>query len=972
MEKLLTVTEAAIRLGITKELLFAYVRNAPKKHLGEDRKLKSVIKDGQNLFLESDLDEFDNYLREPWSKPGERRPPIPNYIQEYLKVEIGGKCPITDKGYPLDNAHITPYSESLNHHHHNLIRIAKDEHTKADNGVIPRQILDETKRNLVEILRNKLRLESSYNLSFTPPNPHPLFIGRTQKLLELISLMEVERVIVVQGLGGIGKTQLLLNALDNVRYHSPVVWIDVETVGSFDDFLFVLNNAVSSYVKNEGLTLFDGLREIRVTIILDSLEKLLISDRDKTEDFLQHLLLQTNQTQIIITSQIDLSIFDYPKEVIHLEGLDMAEGVMLIEEMVENQIIISNEHLSKLMGFCNGHPLAIKIVSSLIKFHKASESVIELLHKTENVKIPTRKEQNKSTALNNCLLTAYNCLSVEQEEIIQFIKFFPGGMKLKWAEAKFEQDSFSQNIAVLRQFFFIETKVDRLDFERLYIPNPIRPFLAEKALLKNDNEDRQMKKEAIMHIMMEAAVVDLYYIESGIHGDPSYGIARIEDEFINLLDAFTYSEKNATHYALIGDEQKEEYLNIVANIARALGKFCFTRGYFDYGIMFSNAGIKANLQLKNIEEVATQYMYLGQIQCRQFDYESFSITVKELINLAISTDNVYAKIFSKWAEASLEFYKGNYSQSLSLLKQTVKFILEVLELQSNEDYFEDIDNETIKEYAKYHMFGNLSLVIAEIAKSYEFSGSYKEAYHYYKKAIKIQEQFKDDTNLMSSYHHFAYCLVSLNQIEEGHEFYFKSIKGFRRNGQFEYLANSISRLGVNIEDYPELAKHKLLDKETLYLALNSHFNQLKEFILRTSENIGIQNAIEKIPYALLSKTMLLSKIMGFSRYCLLLTECIEDFAKEINVQTLQPSLFTAMLNVSHAIGGINEWKNVPETRPIMIKTILQCCIVINGGPDLESKTRIFYWLATWMQFTGLDNEAVAEKLWRQAWDSFDK
>ena len=92
--KLLSVTEAAIHLGITKELLFAYIRNAPKKNLGEDRKLNTVEKNGQNYFTEEELISFDTYLKQPWSKSGEPRPAIPSYIKEYLKVEIGGKCPI--------------------------------------------------------------------------------------------------------------------------------------------------------------------------------------------------------------------------------------------------------------------------------------------------------------------------------------------------------------------------------------------------------------------------------------------------------------------------------------------------------------------------------------------------------------------------------------------------------------------------------------------------------------------------------------------------------------------------------------------------------------------------------------------------------------------------------------------------------------------------------------------------------------
>jgi hypothetical protein len=56
----------------------------------------------------------------------------------------------------------------------------------------------------------------------------------------------------------------------------------------------------------------------------------------------------------------------------------------------------------------------------------------------------------------------------------------------------------------------------------------------------------------------------------------------------------------------------------------------------------------------------------------------------------------------------------------------------------------------------------------------------------------------------------------------------------------------------------------------------------------------------------------------------------------------------------------------------MLKAILQGCLILNGGPDLKSKTRVFYWLAKWMQFTRLDSEATAEKLWDQAWNSFDK
>jgi hypothetical protein len=92
---LLSDTEAAIYLGITKELLFSYIRNAPKGYKGDTRKLSSIIIDGQNYFEKNELIDFDSYLKEPWSESAAQRPPIPSYIKEYLKVEIQGKCPIT-------------------------------------------------------------------------------------------------------------------------------------------------------------------------------------------------------------------------------------------------------------------------------------------------------------------------------------------------------------------------------------------------------------------------------------------------------------------------------------------------------------------------------------------------------------------------------------------------------------------------------------------------------------------------------------------------------------------------------------------------------------------------------------------------------------------------------------------------------------------------------------------------------------
>src|SRR5690349_707115 len=76
----LNETEAALRLGITKELLYSYVRNPPKTFLGHTTTLPTTMRDGRMWFSAADLDEWDAYLWEPWAGPTDKRPDVPHFI----------------------------------------------------------------------------------------------------------------------------------------------------------------------------------------------------------------------------------------------------------------------------------------------------------------------------------------------------------------------------------------------------------------------------------------------------------------------------------------------------------------------------------------------------------------------------------------------------------------------------------------------------------------------------------------------------------------------------------------------------------------------------------------------------------------------------------------------------------------------------------------------------------------------------
>jgi NB-ARC domain len=967
LRNLLSASEAAIYMGITKELLYAYVKNAPKKCKGDIRKLSSIVIDGQNYFEKAELDDFDAYLKEPWSSSASERPSIPTFIQDYLKTEIQGHCPITSKGFPLENAHIIPYSESLNHHHHNIIRISKEFHTNVDSGLVSRDVLLQTKDKLIQNLKQKIKNNTQLNrFTFEVPNPHPLYIGRYELMKDLVKAMSQTQLIIIEGIGGIGKSQLLIQAINSTEYYNPVVWIDIEQVNSFNDFLILFNNAVYEHCKlsfsDSG---FEALVRVQITFVLDSLEKLLISERDKIEDFISELLLKAPNVQLLITSQIDLSLLDQSLKIFKLQGLGIDESTTLIDHLLNEEVKINDSELNWILDFCNGHPLSLKLIATLLNYYHSTQKLIQLLDNSKKIQHPTRQKHNKNTSLSVCLNTIYEILNEQQKKILHYLKFYPGGIIFEFLNLKYEYTSFLDDIALLQQFFFIEVKEDILDLERLIIPNPIRPFLNTEIEKEAKEIDIKIEKEAITDIMLSASLVDLHYISTGHYGSFPYGMMRLEVEMPNLLFASNIAHVRALNYEQLKDnESRDSYLRVISGISSAIGEFCFTRAYYKLGILFAQRGIEAYIKLNEYSFASSQYLYLAQIQSRLFDIKALKETVKNIKTLYEQTEDnvVIVKIF--WIEGILNFdlrkydqARKNFSDAKVVLERIIQGIL-----------YDETDDINI--VSRDSDIGNLILLKSFIAKTHEYEKDFSKAVPIYEEIIEnLPERFTED-NLGSIYHHYAYCLSQTGDIKKSVEYYTLSIDNFSKTGNFDYLANSISNLGSSIvEEYPEVINNLNLNENLILESLNcinNHLANIPNFLER------IKNDPDIIPPELIGKIMGIIKAMSFSKYSYVLCEWVSDLLEEIPINLSNVSYLGAMLNLAHCVGGVSAWKEISENKCVIIKSILQCCLIINAGPDLKSKTKIFYWLAKWMQFIQLQSDATAEKLWEQALDSFDK
>src|ERR1700682_2084974 len=369
--------EAASKLGITKELLFAYARHAPKAHMGHARKLEIIRHGQQYRFSARSLEEWDAYLREPWSTSGKTRPHLPAYIDEYLKVESGGRCAKCGKGYKLENAHIEDYSISLSHHHHNLIRICKDCHSGDTDRLIDKEELKTLKAFLIQKIRLSI-LEEKPILNrrgvHHPPPASQFFVGRSAELDLLSSNLPTQRLIVVEGIGGIGKTEFLKKALMTASDRSTL-WFDVESYHNCADLLLGLGPALldAGIQLRADKSLFVSLDRTSIRIVMDGLGRVRINELDQVIDFVRNLVEFTNGPQVIITTQVELTDLSDLMFRITLPPLTRNESLELVIQgcsQLQDRIQLPGDSDDWLIGVCDGYALALRIVIGLVAFYK--------------------------------------------------------------------------------------------------------------------------------------------------------------------------------------------------------------------------------------------------------------------------------------------------------------------------------------------------------------------------------------------------------------------------------------------------------------------------------------------------------------------------------------------------------------------------------------------------------------------------
>ncbi len=200
------------------------------------------------------------------------------------------------------------------------------------------------------------------------------FFGRDRELAQLEQWIPTAKLILIFGMGGIGKTALALAFADTIQLQfQGVIWRSLHHSPSVEALLdSLLSTLEGTSVTNflQGITqLLHHLKHRRYLLILDGLESVLQSSQSETEysHFLQILSRDRHQSCILITSREQpqtLPIEGSNRQSLSLIGLPKAEAINLLKF---RGLTGKELGLSALIQLYRGNPFALKIVTPLIQ-----------------------------------------------------------------------------------------------------------------------------------------------------------------------------------------------------------------------------------------------------------------------------------------------------------------------------------------------------------------------------------------------------------------------------------------------------------------------------------------------------------------------------------------------------------------------------------------------------------------------------
>lgn len=769
--------EAALHLGITPELLFFYTSRSFQKRPGESRRLPTHEIEGSTRFLVLELDAFDRYLREPWAEVGEARRDPPLKVLAYLHAESGGCCMRCGSGVSVQTAHIDPWAGSRCNHHHNLLRVCSACHSEHDaHHSLSTEELKKLKASGIDRLRANLRSRLKLQPHFPLPSPDPVFVGRAEELAGIRESLRTDRYLLVHGPGGIGKTQLVLRALQAADTGRPVLWVEAERYDSLEALIAALELSLHGIQQGGAESLESALDKLQACLVIDGLEQLKAPNIDAVDDWITHMQTRLTDTQIIVTSQADLAQAHIDNHV-RLAGIDVEASEQILSHYLRPGTPTDASSLRELIAFADGHPLTLRLGASLINHFRSSSIALNQIRRrgANLLEIQKRSSQDRRTSLRICLSLAYDALTDDERKLLYVVANAPGGLFSLLLDGRQGWVSDGRSaIAAAWRWGLIEGTDHGEPRERVHMLSPIASYVVARWSEERPDEARSLTMELAKDFAVMAIVIARHSEKNG--GLPNM-VDRFEEEFPNLLRVLDLAEK----------ELDDPQLGLMATgVCSELMRYFFVirLGHIGSQVMLRGARIALrDGRMRSASGLLTQAVGLVWRSQERVDIQAAMALMDEIGLKSDDVETLGNVALCRAIAASLREKKDVVKEQASYAIARFEEVLASAATASDEN----ADNESIENdlSSSYGLLGDALLAQRDFAA----------AANAYRRSLGLVRGQNIAVNAGQLHHQIGNCAAYLGNLPEAALRYTEAAKQFYAIGMREYLGNALSEFG---------------------------------------------------------------------------------------------------------------------------------------------------------------------------------
>lgn len=732
-------------------------------------RLPSRTIDGQTMFDPAELDAFDVRLSEPRSAAGDRRVDCDAAVTAHLRVEAGGGCARCRTGVSVENAHIDPYSSSRSNHHRNVIRLCSRCHAEFDRGLLSRDDVVSMKRALEQRVRDRLALGHAARIAGLPPRTR--LHGRARELAVLVDALRSVRTIAVRGVGGIGKTQLMLHAAATAGTGRPLVWIPLEECGS--EALLEAYVAAAAARVGEGDP-GDALAAARACVVLDGVERggcgLTAVSR-----MVERLATDGMDIQVVVTTQARLPEIAFDAD-LPLGPLDRSASALMLPPD------LSGSQLTDLLAIGDGHPLALRILAALVRHFGDASVVVDRMTRRADlpVELPGRFEHDAGSSLDRCLGMAFDALDDRERISLWVLAQLPAGLATGMADpTRFGIQEPETTLATLRRWHLIEEQPlwdDRL----ITMLSPVRDFVGRAigAFPPVGLEDTRLG------IALCVCGMVAHLNEKLVHGGHvRLGMRLLDRELPNALAILELSRTHAKVDPL--------FRRFVTSLAFDLQTYFFSSGAFTAGAEVMRVAADLAVAAGGSFEALELLAQLQSLAGRAHRDDLAAMALDDARRLEIG-DDARAKAVLLGMEAHVLHGSGNWWE------RDADALAAALDAARGSYEMMMVANDGVLTHRTALALFQQAALLADARRP-------GEALPLLDEALVFLRDPEDPINTGAALQRRGNCLADLHRADEAMRSYAESAVLFHQLEAMEYRSNTLGEAGLVLADYHDVA-----------------------------------------------------------------------------------------------------------------------------------------------------------------------